>query len=296
MKILVIGSTGQLGWELQRSLLPLGQVIPVDYPEIDLTDHSSILRWIRGEKPDVIINAAAYTAVDMAEKEADLAQEINGVAPGILAEEAYAGNSVFIHFSTDFVFDGKKKDPYLETDIPNPINVYGETKLAGERAIRQVGGEYFIFRTSWLYSTRRDCFVTKVLKWAHTKENLRIVSDQIGSPTWSRTLADTTAQWLVLLKSNDKSWRENHSGIYHLAGNGSVSRFEWAKKILQLDPRRSDQQLVSIQPAQSVEFVSAALRPENSALDCILFQETFGLFKSDWSTSLELALSSFDQL
>lgn len=295
MRILVIGSTGQLGWELHRSLLPLGKVIPVDFPEIDLTDQKSILDWVRSKKPDVIINAAAYTAVDQAESEADLAQKINSVAPGILAEEAHSQDALLIHFSTDFVFDGKKKSPYQETDSPNPLNVYGETKLAGEQAVQQVGGESYIFRTSWLYSTRRDCFLTKVLHWAHSRENLRIVSDQTGSPTWSRTLADTTAQWLALLNAKDKTWRKNHAGIYHLAGNGSVTRFEWAKKILQLDPRKNEQVCASILPAKSNEFETAARRPGNSALDCRLFQKTFGLFKTDWLTSLELAMSSLYQ-
>ena len=220
MKILVIGSTGQLGWELQRSLLPLGSVIPVDYPEIDLSDIFSIQQWVRSTNPDVIINAAAYTAVDQAEKEIDLAWSINATAPGILAQEALSSQALLIHYSTDYVFDGSKGESYQENDPPNPINVYGESKLGGEHEISKVGGEYLIFRTSWLYSTRRDCFVTKVLEWARKHEVLRIVGDQIGSPTWSRTLADTTAQALLLMNSSPESWREDKSGIYHLAGNG----------------------------------------------------------------------------
>jgi dTDP-4-dehydrorhamnose reductase len=295
MRILVIGSTGQLGWELQRSLLPVGEVIPVDYPEIDLTDQGSIEDWVRSEKPDVIINAAAYTAVDQAEKEFELARNINSTAPGILAKEALAAKSLLIHFSTGFVFDGRKGDLYQETDSPNPINVYGETKLAGEGAVQQVGGEYYIFRTSWVYSTRRDCFLTKVLQWSRTRETLKIVSDQTGSPTWSRTLADTTAQALVVMETKGKTWRVNHSGIYHLAGNGSVNRFDWATNILELDPRPDEQVVTSIQPAKSIDFKTAARRPENSALDCTHFQETFNLFKSDWLTSLKMAMSSFYQ-
>ncbi len=291
MKILVIGSTGQLGWELQRSLLPLGSVIPVDYPEIDLSDIFSIQQWVRSTNPDVIINAAAYTAVDQAEKESDLAWSINATAPGILAQEALSSQALLIHYSTDYVFDGSKGESYQENDPPNPINVYGESKLGGEHEISKVGGEYLIFRTSWLYSTRRDCFVTKVLEWARKHEVLRIVGDQIGSPTWSRTLADTTAQVLLLMNSSPESWREDKSGIYHLAGNGSVNRFEWAKTILDFDPRKEEQIVAEIIEAKSGEFETPARRPENSSLDCSLFQDTFHTFYANWEYALAAALT-----
>jgi len=277
MKILLIGNTGQLGWELQRSLLPLGDVVGVDFPEINLTDNNSITHWIEQEKPDVIFNAAAYTAVDQAENEKKLAYQINAIGPGFLAEEASSSGAMLVHYSTDYVFDGTKESPYLETDTPNPINVYGESKLAGEQKIDQVGGIYFVFRTSWLYSTRKDSFLKKVLEWSRNREELKIVIDQVSSPTWSRTLADMTAQWLVRIKTEDNNWRKERSGIYHLAGYGAVSRYDWAVRILQLDPRRNEQILTSLKPANSDEFPTPAKRPEYSALDTSLFQEVFGL-------------------
>jgi len=291
MKILVIGSTGQLGWELQRSLLPLGSVIPVDYPDIDLSEISSIQQWVRTTNPDVIVNAAAYTGVDQAEKDIDLAWSINSTAPGILAQEALSLQAMLIHYSTNFVFDGSKRESYQESDPPNPINVYGESKLGGEHEISKVGGEYFIFRTGWLYSTRRDCFVTKVLEWARNHKVLRIVGDQKGSPTWSRTLADTTAQALLLMITSQKSWREDKSGIYHLAGNGSVNRFEWAKAILDFDPKKEEQIVTEVQMAKSEDFETPAARPENTSLDCSLFQDTFHSFYADWENTLAAALS-----
>ena len=296
MKILLIGNTGQLGWELERALIPIGEIIAVDYPAVDLADADSVLKQIRTVKPDVLINAAAYTGVDLAENERDLAEKINAVASGIMAEESKKLGALFLHYSTNFVFDGKKGKPYLESDSPNPINVYGETKLAGEKAIQQVGGDFFIFRTSWLYSTRKESFVTKVLDWARKNEELRIVNDQIGSPTWCRTLAETTAQLLVLVLSKGESWRNSKSGIYHLAGNGAVSRYEWAEQILRLDPNRDEQIVKSLQPALSEDFPTPAKRPEFAALDCSLFQSEFGIFWSDWLTSLELAMSSISSL
>ena len=166
LKILLLGNTGQVGWELNRTLLTLGELTALDYPQIDMADPDDILRVVRENEPDLIVNATAYTNVDKAESEQGLALAINSMGPGILAEEARQLNAAFIHYSTDYVFDGTKGEPYTEEDEPNPINVYGETKLAGERVIQDVGGAYLIFRTSWVYSLRRPCFVTKVLKWA----------------------------------------------------------------------------------------------------------------------------------
>ncbi len=289
-KILLIGNTGQLGWELHRSLLTLGLVIPVDYPEFDLSNPDNIIKWLRAEKPDVIINAGAYTGVDQAESEVERALSINAIAPGILAEEAQALKSIFIHFSTDYVFDGQKEGTYSEKDKPNPVNVYGNSKLDGERAVQQIGGQYIIFRTSWLYSTRCDCFVTKVLKWARTMETIRIASDQIGSPTWNRTLADATTQSLQIMIRNGEDWRKEKSGIYHVAGNGSANRSIWAQKILDYDPNQEEQVFKNFEEVASADFGLAAVRPQNSALDCSLFQQTFGINIANWKTSLNLAL------
>ncbi len=292
LKILLIGCEGQLGWELQRSLLPLGAVTAVDYPQIDLTSPENSRQWIRKSKPDVVINAAAYTDVDGAETETALAFQINGTAPGLLAEEAREIGAVLVHFSTDYVFEGSKAELHTETDPPNPINAYGESKLAGEKAVQQAGGRYFIFRTSWLYSLRRKCFLTKVLAWAREKEELRIVTDQVSGPTWSRTLADTTAAWLAQLSSQAPASQQDLAGVYHLGGNGAVSRYQWAQQILRLDPDRDQHRVTSLSPADSSEFETPARRPAFSALDCSLFQRTFNLFHADWLTCLAVALTT----
>jgi dTDP-4-dehydrorhamnose reductase len=197
MRILLLGKNGQLGWELHRTLQPLGKVFAVDYPEIDLTSPDSICKTVREYQPELIINAAAYTDVDRAESETEIAVAVNGRAPGLLAEQAQTICAGLIHFSTDYVFDGKKGSPYIETDTPNPINVYGRSKLEGEQSVSQVNGSYLILRTSWVYSLRRESFVTKVLRWSREKQTLRIVSDQIGSPTWARMLGEITAQMLA---------------------------------------------------------------------------------------------------
>jgi dTDP-4-dehydrorhamnose reductase len=292
VKTLVIGSGGQLGWELGRSLLPLGQVMAVDFPEVDLAHPESLVSLIHRTVPDVVINAAAYTDVDGAEREPDLARLINAAAPGSIAAAARDKKAVMIHFSTDYVFDGTAREPYHEEQTPRPISVYGQTKLEGEREVLAAGGEAFIFRTSWLYSTRRDCFVTRLLGWARTQEQLKIAADQTASPTWSRTLADTVAQALVVMLESGKSWREENRGIYHLAGLGAVNRFDWAQAILELDPHPEEHVYRSLQKATSAEFNTPAERPAYSALDCGRFQKTFNLFYCDWRSALAAALQS----
>ena len=293
--ILLIGKQGQLGWELHRTLSPLGNVIAVGYPEIDLADEGSLHSWVRRQEPDAVINAAAYTDVDRAEQEEDQAVLINGKAPGILAEEARRIGAVFVHISTDYVFNGRKGSPYLETDLPDPINAYGKSKLAGEQAAAAAGGEYFIFRTSWLYSLRRPCFVTKVLRWARSQHTLRIVTDQIGSPTWSRQLAEALTLILQRLLAEESSWRKERSGVYHLAGEGSIDRYSWAKEVVALDPHQDEQVVREILPALSDEFANPALRPENSSLDCSLVNEVFDLCLPSWRMGLELALDPTGQ-
>jgi len=286
MKLLLLGNTGQLGWELNRTLQPLGAVVALDYPGINMADTANIRKTIREHRPEVIVNATAYTAVDKAKIEPDLAEAINGTGPGVLAEEAFKLNAVFLHFSSDYVFDGKKGASYVETDIPNPLNVYGLSKLHGEQVIQQVGCAYLILRTGWVYSLRQGGFVNKVLEWAHRQETLRMVTDQVGSPTWCRMLAEMTAQ---LLARGDDYIRER-KGLYHLAGSGFASRFEWAKLILELDPGKSGQRVKEIIPALTSDFPTPAQRPLFSALDCTRFLATFGLRLPDWESALQLAL------
>ena len=291
MQILLLGINGQLGWELLRTLATLGQVTALDYPQIDLTRPEQARRVIKRIKPQVIINATAYTSVDGAESEAEVALAINRDAPGIIAEEAKALGAVFIHYSTDYVFDGMKSEPYVETDLPNPVNTYGQSKLAGEYEITQIGGTYLILRTSWLYSLRGETFVNKVLKWSRQYETLRIVEDQVGSPTWCRMLAEATAQVIAMGSKNIVDWLTAHSGLYHLAGDGYASRYEWAQEILKYDPSPQEQIVEQLLPSLTSEFPTPARRPLFSALDCTRFYQTFGLRLPDWRNALRLALN-----
>jgi dTDP-4-dehydrorhamnose reductase len=319
MHILLFGKIGQLGWELSRTLPPLGRLTAVDYPEIDLTRPETIRGLISEIHPDIVINATAYTAVDRAESEAQIAMAINGHAPGIMAEAARSIGAALIHYSTDYVFDGTKGSPYVETDTPNPLGAYGQSKLAGERAIQQAGGVYLILRTSWLYSLRRDSFVTKVLDWARQNTDmsapLRVVADQVGNPTWARMLAEITAQLLAKgeplarrtpgssdanrsLHSSDlhsqrvSEWLSDRGGLYHLAGSGYASRLEWAEAILRFDPRRDEQKVREIQPAVTSDFPTPAKRPLFSALNCEYFTKTFELQLPEWGFTLKLAMET----
>jgi len=291
MKILLLGKNGQIGWELQRTLAPLGEIVALGSDEIDLSESELIRTTLRREQPEIIVNAAAYTAVDRAEQEAELVMAVNARAPGVMAEEASELGAALIHYSSDYVFDGKKGDLYVESDLPNPLSQYGRSKLEGEKAIEQVRGNHLILRTSWVYDLRRENFVAKVLKWARSNQNLRIATDQVGSPTWSRALAEITA--LVLAKGRDDvlGWLQERKGIYHLAGKGAASRFDWAEAILELDPGREDGAPAQVQPAKAEEFPTAARRPAYSALSCDRFEEVFGLQMPHWQAALALAMS-----
>ena len=291
-RILLIGNTGQLGWELERTLAPLGELQACDYPQVDLSKPDSIQQVFRQCRPDLVVNAGAYTAVDRAESEPNLVQAINAIAPGILAEEALQARAGFIHFSTDYVFDGQKGTPYIESDNPNPLSVYGRTKLAGEQEVQQIGGGYMILRTSWVYSLRRDSFVNKVLGWAHTQPHLRLVTDQVSGPTWARMLAEVTSHLVPLDGAELFDWFSEHHGLYHLAGSGYCSRFEWGQEVLRLDPHQDEQVVQRLGPALTVDFPTPARRPLFSALNCDLFTQTFHRVLPDWKYSLKLAMES----
>ncbi len=290
MNILLLGKNGQLGWELQRALQPLGKVIALDYPEIDLAQPQSLAPLLREVKPDLILNATAYTAVDRAEEETGLAYAINATAPGILASQAANLGAALIHFSTDYVFDGKKGSLYLETDQTNPLNVYGRSKLAGEQAVIQADAAALILRTSWVYSMRKDSFVTKVLNWSRRNPVLRVVSDQVGNPTWARMLAEITAQMIAAAGAQTSGYFTERRGVYHLAGSGSASRLEWAQTILKYDPKPEEQVTKEILGAQTSDFPTPAVRPLFSALDCSKFEHTFSLRLPHWQTALNLAM------
>lgn len=290
MRILLLGNTGQLGWELERSLATLGQVRGLDYPQIDLSRPESLVSLLRQEQPQLIVNATAYTAVDKAENEPELAAAINAAAPAALAEEALALGAALVHFSTDFVFDGTQDEPYSETDPTNPLNVYGQTKLDGEKAIEQIGGAYLILRTSWVYSLRRPSFVTRMLEWSRRQQTIHLVADQVRSPTWCRPLAEISAQALAQAGRSLPTWLAERSGIYHLGGSGAASMYDWGQAVLRLDPHRDEQTVQEVLPALTADFPTPAVRPLYSVLDCSLFQQTFGLCLPDWQKALRLAL------
>ena len=293
MRILLLGNSGQLGWELHRSLAPVGEVIALDFPQIDLTQAGSLRQIVRDAHAQVIVNATAYTAVDRAETEIETAMAVNALAPGLLAEEAAALGAVLIHYSTDYVFDGAKGSPYQESDFPNPLGVYGCSKLAGEQAVEQAGGISLILRTSWVYSLRRDSFVIKVRQWARQQPTLRVVSDQVSNPTWARMLAEITAQLLAKGGENVTGWLgEGRGGLYHLAGSGHASRMEWAQAILRYDPQPEEIVTSELVPALTADFPTPAQRPLYSALDCEKFSETFGLRLPGWEETLRLAMQA----
>jgi dTDP-4-dehydrorhamnose reductase len=227
-KILLAGKTGQLGRELASALAPLGDLVATGREELDLASPDSIRAAVRAAKPDVIVNAAGYTHVDRAELEPERAMELNAVGPGMLAREAKRVGALLVHFSTDYVFDGALRRPYTEEDEPNPVNAYGRSKLAGERAIAAVGCDHLVLRTSWIYSERGENFVLALLAAAREREEIPVVTDQTGSPTWARTLAQATARILLDLEAARAA-----SGLYHLAAAGETSRYEFARAILE---------------------------------------------------------------
>lgn len=281
-KILLIGKNGQIGWELNRCLLTLGDIVAVDYPEIDLARPDTITRWVRDTKPNLIVNAAAYTAVDQAEDEPEIAMAVNGTAPGILAEEAKRINAVLVHYSTDYVFDGRKRTPYTEEDEPNPLNVYGRTKLAGERAIQQVGCHYLILRTSWVYGMRGKNFLLTILKLAEERDEIRVVDDQIGTPNWSRWIAQATSH---ILCRDPEEVREN-SGLYHLSAKGETSWCGFAAEIMKM----SNLSRCRVTPITTAEYPSSAARPACSILECNKVKSQFGIYLCSWCECLEKAL------
>ncbi|BCK88844.1 dTDP-4-dehydrorhamnose reductase [Sideroxyarcus emersonii] len=286
-RILLTGKNGQVGWELQRSLADFGEVVATDSGELDLADPQAIRRVVREVKPDLIVNPAAYTAVDKAETETDLAQAVNGDAPGMLAAEALRLNAVLVHYSTDYVFDGSKSAPYTEADAPNPQCVYGRTKLAGEQAIRASGCKHLILRTSWVYGVHGGNFVKTMLRLARERNELRIVADQFGAPTWARDLAQSTAS--VLQNWSQKDWDSSLGGLYHLTAAGRTSWHQYAEEIVRL-ARQYDPALASkaldIRAIATHEYPLPAKRPVNSVLANDRIRAAFGIALPAWQDSL----------
>jgi dTDP-4-dehydrorhamnose reductase len=291
-KILLIGKGGQIGRELSSLLQPFGELILYGKEDLDLTQGDRIREKLRDVQPHVIVNAAAYTAVDKAEEEPDLALAINGTAPAILAEEAKKLGAALIHYSTDYVFDGEKSEPYTEEDSPNPLGVYGRTKLVGDEAIQSTGLPYFIFRTAWVYGLKGKNFLLTMQRLAKERDELKIVDDQIGSPTWSRTIAQTTANVLTqVLPQNspgDLSHFAQASGLYNLVCGGQTSWFGFAQAILE---ESSLSQNTKLTPIPTSEYPTPAKRPQNSVLSTGKLRSAFGITPPAWDVTLKYCLS-----
>lgn len=284
MKILLTGSTGQVGYELARSLQGVGEVVAVDRQQMDLADLDQVRRVIRTVQPKLIVNPAAYTAVDKAESEPALAFRVNAEAPALMAEEARLLGASMVHYSTDYVFDGSAAAPRVEDDATGPLNVYGASKLAGEQAIAAAGIPHLIFRTSWVYGMRGKNFLLTMLRLARERDELRVVADQFGAPTWSRTIADVSAQVLAQAHAGGREWWVQNRGVYHLTAQGQTSWYEFTRAILEeagIDCR--------VLPITSADYPVPARRPEYSVLSCERLMARF-CHLPDWKQALQLCM------
>ena len=286
-KILITGKNGQVGWELQRALVSSRQIIAIDAEDMDLADADAIRSTVCEVRPDIIINPAAYTAVDKAESEPDLALAVNGIAPGILAEEAKRTGALLVHYSTDYVYDGTRTTPHSESDQTNPQSVYGRTKLVGDVAIQASGCKHIILRTSWVYGVHGGNFVKTILRLAKERDRLTIVSDQFGAPTWARDIASATVNALIAWEMSD--WSEELGGLYHLTAAGRTNWHEYAQEIVRLarqyDPVLKDKK-IEIVGIATREYPTPAKRPANSVLSNDKVRDVFGIVMPAWQDSL----------
>ena len=297
--ILLVGKDGQVGWELNRTLATLGKVFAVGRKDLDLTDTNAIREKISEIKPQVIINAAAYTAVDQAEKESELAHAINAIAPQIMAEEAKKCGALLIHYSTDYIFDGHTNTPYTEEDEAKPVNVYGKTKLSGEQAIQSVDNHHLIFRLSWVYGMRGRNFLLTIKRLAAERDELKIVDDQVGVPTWCRIIAESTSQVLAQCREKssgflDTDYIQEVSGLYHMTGVGQTSWHGFAKAIIGEETKKESSLInkkVDIIPIPTSAYPLPASRSPYSVLSNNKFIDTFGIRLPDWRLQLKLAMS-----
>ena len=291
MNILLLGKHGQVGWELQRALAPLGQVIACGRAQADLEDFAALAKLVRTTNPDIIVNAAAYTAVDRAQSDAARALRVNAEAVGVLAAEARRIDCLLVHYSTDYVFDGSKTGAYVETDTPAPLNVYGETKLAGERAISDSGCRHLTFRTSWVYAARGSNFAATMLRLAAERDELQVVNEQTGAPTSAELIADVTA--LALHHLLHHSGAVPAGGLYHLAANGVTSWHGYAQMVIG-EARRLGAKLKvapdQILPISSAAYPTPAKRPHNSTLDTGKLRRDFGLTMPPWQFHVQRML------
>lgn len=304
MKILLLGTDGQVGWELQRSLAPLGELVVVGLDRAtnpgglsgDFTQLDALAQTVRTVRPDVIVNAAAHTAVDKAESEPDFARLLNAQAPGVLADEAQALGAWLVHYSTDYVFDGSGGQPWKETDPTGPLSVYGRTKLEGEQAVSRCA-RHLIFRTSWVYATRGGNFAKTMLKLAKERETLQVIDDQLGAPTGADLLADVTAHAIRQACGGGAGGATELAGIYHLVAGGCTSWYEYAKYVVALvEQAQPAIKIVAkqINPVPTSAFPTAARRPHNSRLDTTKLQTTFDLVLPQWQAGVKRMLSEID--
>jgi len=290
-RILIIGDQGQVGWELQRAVATLGDVYAIGRNtkpvSVDLAHPDTICKAVEATNPDWIINAAAYTAVDRAEEEPELAMAINGTALGILAEQAKIVGATLIHYSTDYVFDGNASEPYAEESPTSPLSVYGKTKLAGEKAIQAVAGQYLIFRTSWVYGYRGHNFLMTMQRLAQQREALTIVDDQIGAPTWCRHIADATSQIVAQCVANPGLLDDGKRGLYHLSSAGRTTWYGFSQSIVESMRAVGEKvTLKSIAPITTKEYPLPASRPLFSLLNNQKLNEEFGIYMPSWDAAL----------
>lgn len=291
MKILLLGKNGQVGWQLQRALAPLGEIVALERKDAggDLADPQGLAAAVRAAKPQVIVNAAAYTAVDKAESEPQLARLINTEAPAALAREAAASGALLVHYSTDYVFDGSGSAPWQESDATGPLNVYGATKLAGEQAIAASGCAHLTFRTSWVYAAHGDNFIKTMLRLAATRERLTVIDDQKGAPTGAELIADVTAHAI-----SQTLQQPAKAGLYHLTAAGEASWFDYAQYVLALARQARPQGVKTaaggVQPIASSQYPAAARRPLNSRLNTRRLQAAFGLQMPPWQQGVTRVL------
>lgn len=293
MKILLLGKNGQLGRELSKRLLSLGEVVSLDRSQCDLSTPEVIPEIIQQINPDIIVNAAAYTAVDKAEEEEETANIVNGYSVAVLAEEAKKNHALLIHYSTDYVFDGLKTSPYIEEDTPCPINAYGRSKLLGEQAIQKSGGRYLIFRTSWVYAARGNNFIKTMLRLANEREELKVVSDQVGTPTCAAFIADVTVEVIRQLTSKEKS--KPVARLYHLTADGETSWFGFAQLVLKTainNGHRLKVSLDSVVPIGTAEYTLPARRPPYSRLDTSKLRADYGISVPRWENWVEQTVTA----
>jgi dTDP-4-dehydrorhamnose reductase len=292
-RILLTGANGQVGWELRRTLSGLGSVIALDSKGMNLADADAVRRKVREIAPDIIVNPAAYTAVDKAEGEPERARAVNTIAPGILAEEAVRLNALLVHYSTDYVFNGSGAAPWREDDACEPLNVYGATKLEGERAIQATGCRHLIFRTSWVYGARGSNFLLTMRRLMRERPELKIVADQIGAPTWCRDLAEATAQVLSQVTSPMSAANAAEPwGVYHVTNAGETSWHGFAEAIQALDEFDETCAPAHLVPIPSADYPTPAKRPLNSRLNNDKLERTFGVRLQDWRAALALCLEA----